>query len=255
MPKFTFSHIPQDQWLYRFSISLFLLGQVMMRVLQGKIHRGNVLEQMAIVGWGSLFAVLLINSFTGVLFTVQMCRELEQFGASSLVGSAFALGYCRELAPILVASLIVGEVSSAFAAEIGEMQVTEQLDALYMLQTDPVNYLVVPRVVACCIMLPVLTMLAMSVGLLGGVLSGVYLYGLPAIAFLNALQASLAPVDLLNILLKSFAFGAIAAITGCGWGLTTTGGAKGVSKSTKAAVVNGWLFVFAANFVLTLLMR
>ncbi len=227
----------------------------MVRILQGKIHRGNLLEQMAIVGWGSLFAVLLINSFTGVLFTVQMCRELEQFGANNLVGSTFALGYCRELAPILVASLIVGEVSSAFAAEIGEMQVTEQLDALYMLQTDPVNYLVVPRVVACCIMLPVLTILAMSVGLLGGVLSGVHLYGLTAISFLNSLQTSLAPADMLNILLKSFVFGAIAAITGCGWGLTTTGGAKGVSKSTKAAVVNGWLFVFAANFVLTLLMR
>ncbi len=213
-----------------------------------------MLEQMAIVGWGSLFAVLLINSFTGVLFTVQMCRELEQFGANSLVGSAFALGYCRELTPILVASLIVGEVSSAFAAEIGEMQVTEQLDALYMLQTDPVNYLVVPRVVACCIMLPVLTMIAMSFGLVGGVLAGVYLYGLSAIDFLNALQSTLTPADLLNILLKSFVFGAIAAITGCGWGLTTTGGAKGVSKSTKAAVVNGWLFVFAANFVLTLLL-
>ncbi len=226
----------------------------MMRILRGKIHRGNVLEQMAIVGWGSLFAVLLINSFTGVLFTVQMCRELEQLGANSLVGGAFALGYCRELTPILVASLIVGEVSSAFAAEIGEMQVTEQLDALYMLQTDPVNYLVVPRVVACCIMLPVLTMIAMSFGLVGGVLSGVQFYGLSAIDFLNDLRATLAPADLLNILLKSFVFGAIAAITGCGWGLTTTGGAKGVSKSTKAAVVNGWLFVFAANFVLTLLL-
>jgi phospholipid/cholesterol/gamma-HCH transport system permease protein len=255
MPKFIFSDVSQDQWFYRFSISLFLLGQVMMRILQGKVHRGNVLEQMAIVGWGSLFAVLLINSFTGVLFTVQMCRELEQFGANSLVGSAFALGYCRELAPILVASLIVGEVSSAFAAEIGEMQVTEQLDALYMLQTDPVNYLVVPRVVACCIMLPVLTIIAMSLGLIGGILSGMYLYGLSAIAFLNSLQSALAPADLLNILLKSFVFGVIAAITGCGWGLTTTGGAKGVSKSTKAAVVNGWLFVFAANFVLTLLLR
>jgi phospholipid/cholesterol/gamma-HCH transport system permease protein len=255
MPQPDLRPTSQDRWIFRFSISLFLLGQVIMRVLQGKIHRGNLVEQMAIVGWGSLFAVLLLNGFTGVLFTLQMSRELEQFGATTLVGNAFALGYCRELAPVLVACLIVGEVSSAFAAEIGEMQVTEQLDALYMLQTDPIDYLVVPRVMACCIMLPVLTVLAMGLAIAGGVVTGLTLYTLSPVVFLNAIQASLSSYDLVNILLKAFIFGAIAAITGCGWGLTTTGGAKGVSKATKAAVVNGWIFVFAANFVLTLAMR
>lgn len=248
-------HLTPDRWPYRFSTTLFLLGQVIIRVLQGKVHRANLLEQMAIVGWGSLFAVLLLNGFTGVLFTLQMSRELAQFGATTLVGSAFALGYCRELAPVLVACLIVGEVSSAFAAEIGEMQVTEQLDALYMLQTNPIDYLVVPRVIACCIMLPVLTILAMGVAIGGGVLAGLTLFTLAPAIFLNSLQATLSTHDLINILIKALIFGVIAAITGCGWGLTTTGGAKGVSKATKAAVVNGWIFVFAANFVLTLFLH
>jgi phospholipid/cholesterol/gamma-HCH transport system permease protein len=170
------------------------------------------------------------------------------------VGNAFGVGYCRELAPIVTASLLVGEVSSSFAAELGEMQVTEQIDALYMLKTNPIDYLVIPRVLACCIMLPVLTMMAIPAATVAAIVGGAKFYQIEPSLFLQSFQASLSTNDLINILLKAFIFGAIAGLTGCGWGLTTTGGAKGVSKSTKAAVVNGWIFIFLANFVLTLLM-
>uniref|UniRef100_B8HX45 ABC transporter permease n=1 Tax=Cyanothece sp. (strain PCC 7425 / ATCC 29141) TaxID=395961 RepID=B8HX45_CYAP4 len=252
MAKWILKKQLEEQWLYRFLTTLFIFGQVWMRILQRRIHRDNLLEQLAIVGWGSLLAVVLINTFTGVLFTIQTTRELSQFGAKSLVGGAFALGYCRELAPVLTAGLLVGEVSSAFAAEIGEMRVTDQIDALYILHTDPIDYLVVPRVLSCCLMLPVLTVLAIGGAMLGGTLAGAKIYGIPPTVFLNSIQAVLEVGDLCGIVLKAFIFGIITGLVGCGWGLTTTGGAKGVSKSTKAAVVNGWILVFFANFVLTI---
>jgi phospholipid/cholesterol/gamma-HCH transport system permease protein len=252
MPKFWQHHRYEQQWFYRFTTSLLMGGQVLVRLKN--LRRLTLMEQMASVGFGSLFVVLLTNGFTGMLFVLQTARELDKFGATSIVGAAFALGYCRELAPILTAGLLVGEVSSAFAAELGEMRVTDQIDALYMLQTNPIDYLVLPRVVACCVMLPVLTMLAIPVAILGGVVAAAHLYTLEPAQFLRSFQEALSIYDLINILIKAMIFGVITALTGCGWGLTTYGGAKGVSKATKAAVVNGWIFVFFANFVLTLLM-
>jgi phospholipid/cholesterol/gamma-HCH transport system permease protein len=252
MPKLWMHQRHEEQWFYRFLTSLLMGGQVLMRLKN--VRRLILMEQMASVGLGSLFVVLATNGFTGMLFVIQTARELNQFGAANIVGAAFAVGYCRELAPILTAGLLVGEVSSAFAAELGEMRVTDQIDALYMLQTDPIDYLVLPRVVACCVMLPVLTMVAIPVAMLGGLTASHQIYDMEPSVFLRSLQGALSVYDLLSIVIKAFVFGFIAALTGCGWGLTTNGGAKGVSKSTKAAVVNGWIFVFVANFVLTLLM-
>lgn len=252
MPKFWLHHRHEEQWFYRFLTSLLMGGQVLVRLKH--LRRLTLMEQMASVGFGSLVVVLATNGFTGMLFVIQTARELNQFGAANIVGAAFAVGYCRELAPILTAGLLVGEVSSAFAAELGEMRVTDQIDALYMLQTDPIDYLVLPRVVACCVMLPVLTMLAIPLAMLGGVMVSYQLYAIEPSVFLRSLHGALHVGDLLNIVIKAFVFGFIAALTGCGWGLTTKGGAKGVSKATKAAVVNGWIFVFVTNFILTLLM-
>jgi phospholipid/cholesterol/gamma-HCH transport system permease protein len=252
MAKFWLHHRYEEQWLYRFTVTLLIGGQVLMHLKN--LRRYPLTEQMAAVGFGALLVVLVTNGFTGMLFVIQTARELDQFGAASIVGTAFALGYCRELAPILTAGLLVGEVSSAFAAELGEMRVTDQIDALYVLQTDPIDYLVLPRVVACAVMLPVLTMLAIPIAIMGGLFAGEQFYNVEPGTFLQAFQQALTPHDLLNVLVKALIFGIIAALTGCGWGLTTTGGAKGVSKATKAAVVNGWFFVFFANLALTLLM-
>jgi ABC-type transport system involved in resistance to organic solvents, permease component len=130
---------------------------VLLRILSGKIDRRKIMEHLVTVGLDSLRAVLLIAFFAGMIFTIQSARELIRFGAVGAVGGAFALAFCRELAPVLTAGVVAGQVGSAFAAEIGEMQVTEQIDALYMLRTNPVDYLVVPRVIACCVMLPILT--------------------------------------------------------------------------------------------------
>jgi phospholipid/cholesterol/gamma-HCH transport system permease protein len=244
----------QNCWTARFLMAVLLGGQVLMRLLKGKICRRHIMEHMVTVGPGSLIAVLLTSFFSGMIFTIQTARELVQFGAVGAVGGAFAIAFCRELAPILTASIIAGQVGSAFAAEIGSMRVTEQIDALHMLRTDPVDYLVVPRVIACCMMLPIMTILALVTGILGGVFIAANLYGLPAATFLDSVQAFLNLTDLFNVVLKAFVFGAIVAVIGCSWGLTTTGGVKGVGQSATAAVVTTWVTIFIVNFFLSLVM-
>jgi phospholipid/cholesterol/gamma-HCH transport system permease protein len=149
---------------------------------------------------------------------------------------------------------LAGRVGSAFAAEIGTMRVTEQIDALYMLKTDPIDYLVIPRVLACCLMLPLLTILAIIIGLMGGLLIATNLYGISQYVFLDSARNLLGIWDLCSAAIKAAFFGASIAIIGCSWGLTTTGGAKGVGQSTTAAVVTALLAIFISNFFLSWLM-
>jgi phospholipid/cholesterol/gamma-HCH transport system permease protein len=243
-----------NRWFQRFLVTLFLGGQVLLRLLQGKIDRRKIMEHLVTVGLDSLRSVLLIAFFAGMIFTVQSARELLRFGAVGAVGGAFAVAFCRELAPVLTAGVVAGQVGSAFAAEIGEMQVTEQIDALYMLRTNPVDYLVVPRVIACCVMLPILAIFSVAVGILGGLFVAVNFYELEPSVFLESVRTFLGPWDLVTVAIKSFIFGLIIALVGCGWGLTTTGGGKGVGQAATAAVVTSWVFIFVADFFLSLLM-
>lgn len=240
------------QWGERFLTTLLLMGQVVVRLLKGKIDSRNIMEHMANVGLGSLNSVLIIAYFAGMIFTIQSARELIRYGALSAVGGAFALAFCRELAPVLTASVVAGQVGAAFAAEIGEMQVTEQIDALYMLRTNPIDYLVVPRAIACCLMLPILSVFSLFAGIGGGVFVAFYFYHLPVDVFLDSVRDFLELKDLFGVVIKAFVFGGMIAMIGCGWGLTTKGGAKGVSASTKAAVVTSWVCIFILDFVLSL---
>jgi phospholipid/cholesterol/gamma-HCH transport system permease protein len=194
----------------------------------------------------------MTNLFAGMIFTIQTARELARFNAVEAVGGAFGIAFCRELAPILTASIIAGQVGSAFAAEIGAMRVTEQIDALQMLKTDPIDFLVVPRVIACCVMVPVMTILGLVTGIAGGVVISDYFYQVPAAEFLYSLQSLLQLTDLFSILLKGFIFGALVGVLGCSWGLTTTGGVKGVGHSATAAVVTTWVSIFGVNLFLSL---
>jgi phospholipid/cholesterol/gamma-HCH transport system permease protein len=135
----------------------------------------------------------MTNLFAGMIFAIQTAREMERFGVLTALGGAFALGFCRELAPILSAAILAGQVGSAFAAEIGSMKITEQIDALKVLRTDPIDYLVVPRVLACCIMLPMLTMMGLVLGVLGGAFIANRLYELQPSVFLESVQACWSP--------------------------------------------------------------
>jgi phospholipid/cholesterol/gamma-HCH transport system permease protein len=241
----------------QFSVSrcfavMFLLGQVLLRLLQGKTYHRKILEHMVTAGPASLSPVLLVCGFAGMIFTIQTARELLQYGALNAVGGAFALAFCRELAPILSASIIAGQVGSAFAAEIGAMRVTDQIDALHMLRTDPIDYLVLPRVIACCLMTPLLTIFGLVTGIIGGIFAGSQFYQIAPDVFLESVRNFLEPLDLWLILLKGFIFGAIVAVNGCSWGLTTRGGAKEVGESATTAVVTTWVAIFMMDFFLSL---
>lgn len=234
--------------------AILLGGQVLVHLLQAKIHRRNTLDQMASVGPESLLISLITAAFVGAVFTIQVAREFIEFGAGNAVGGVLALALTRELAPVLTAVVLAGRVGSAFAAEIGTMRVTEQIDALYMLRTDPIDYLVIPRVVACCVMLPVLTLLSLVTGMIGGLLIVTNVYNLSQTVFLDSARNFLGVWDIYTAAIKAVCFGALIAIIGCSWGLTTTGGAKGVGQSTTAAVVTALLAIFMSNFLLTALM-
>ncbi len=243
-----------NKLLQRLLSGFLLAGQIILHILQGRIYRLNTFEQMAFVGPASLAIALITAAFVGMVFTIQVAREFIYFGATSAVGGVLAIALTRELAPVLTAVVLAGRVGSAFAAEIGTMKVTEQIDALYVLKTDPIDYLVIPRVLACCFMLPVLTVLSLLMGMTGGLMISDSIYDISSTIFLESIRNFLKVWDVFACVIKSFVFGGIISIIGCNWGLTTSGGAKGVGQSTTAAVVISLIAIFIANFFLSWIM-
>lgn len=240
-----------QKWSQRLIAALFLTGQVFLHLLQAKIHRRNTIEQMLIVGPRSTMIALLTATVVGMGFTIQVAREFLNFGAGSYVGGVLGIALTRELAPVLTAVVVTGRMGSAFAAEIGTMRVTEQIDALYMLKTDPLDYLVIPRVLACSLMLPILTLLSLIAGTLGGLIMAESFYGISPYVFINSIRGFLQPWDVVCSVIKALFFGIVIAVIGCSWGLTTTGGAKGVGQSTTEAVVTSLLGIFVVNLILS----
>ncbi len=242
------------KWLQRLTAAIFLGGQTVVHLLKLKINRRNTIEQMAAVGPESLWIAIITAAFVGMVFTIQVAREFLYFGAGQAVGGVLALALTRELAPVLTAVVIAGRIGSAFAAEIGTMKVTEQIDALYVLKTDPIDYLVLPRVIACCLMLPILTLLSLLVGIVSGLFISSNLYGISQTVFLDSVRNFMGIWDIITAIIKAVVFGALVAVIGCSWGLTTTGGAKGVGQSTTTAVVTALLAIFITNFFLSWIM-
>jgi phospholipid/cholesterol/gamma-HCH transport system permease protein len=239
------------RWLRRLFAAILLGGQVLFHILRFRFHYNNTLEQMRMVGPGSILITQLISATVGMVFTIQVAREFISIGAGSAVGSVLLLALSREFAPVLTAVVVAGRVGAAFTAEIGTMKVSEQIDALYVLRTDPVDYLVIPRTIACCTMVPILTLMAIVTGMTGGWLVATAIYGLSSKEFIESVQKSLSDWDLICATIKGVVFGGLIAIIGCNWGLTTKGGAKGVGESTTAAVVTSLLAIFVSNFFLS----
>ncbi len=233
---------------------VLLFGQVWLHILQGKTYYRRILPHMVTAGPGSISPVLMVSGCAGMIFTIQTARELVKFDAVNTVGGAFALAFCRELVPILTASIIAGQVGSAFASEIGAMRVTEQIDALYMLKTDPIDYLILPRVIACCLMMPLMMIFALIMGIIGGTFAASQLYQVVPEIFLESVRDFLALSDLAVMLLKGLIFGTIVAVNSCSWGLTTKGGAKEVGESARTAVVTTWVLIFIMDLLLSLVL-
>lgn len=215
---------------------------------------GQLLTQMVRVGVQSVPVVLLTALFTGGVMALQIFTVLARFGAESYVGSIVGLAMVRELAAVLGALMIAGRCGAAMGAEIGAMRVTEQIDALEVLATNPVHYLIVPRVWATTLALPLLIALADAIGILGGYFVSVIVMGANPVTYLDITFQYMELDDLLSGLVKAAVFGLLISTIGCAKGYHTRGGAEGVGRSTTAAVVSGSIAVLVVNFFLTKLM-
>ncbi|KAL6564115.1 Protein TRIGALACTOSYLDIACYLGLYCEROL 1, chloroplastic [Orobanche hederae] len=239
------------RYLWRGLSVLILTGQVIIRTLNGKIHWKNTLQQLERVGPKSVGVCLLTSAFVGMAFTIQFVREFTRLGLNRSVGGVLALAFSRELSPVLTAVVVAGRIGSAFAAELGTMQVSEQMDTLRVLGADPVDYLVTPRVLASCIALPILTLVCFTVGMASSALLADGVYGININIILDSAKRALRPWDIISAMIKAKVFGAIISVVSCAWGVTTMGGAKGVGESTTSAVVLSLVGVFIADFALS----
>lgn len=211
-------------------------------------------RQMVRVGVDSIPVVFLTTLFTGMVMALQTFNGFARFHAEDFVGSVVALSLTRELAPVLTALMVTGRVGSAMAAELGTMRVTEQIDALTALGTEPVQYLVVPRVAASILMMPLLVMLGDAVGMYGGYLVAVQLLGANPVTYIDNSFQFLEVSDVTSGIVKAAVFGLIFSLVACVRGYYTEGGAEGVGRSTTRAVVAGSLAVLFADFFLTKLL-
>ena len=212
-----------------------------------------VIDQLVKVGVASFPLVCLTALFTGMVLALQSAYQLQKIGAETFIGSLVALSMTRELGPVLTALVIAGRVGAAITAEVGTMRVTEQIDALETLGTNPVHYLAVPRLVALMIMLPVLTLYADLIGILGGYLVGVYKLGIGSSLYMNNTWDALSFKDVFTGLFKAWVFSAIIATVACFEGFETSGGAEGVGRSTTLSVVIAFILIITADCFFTAL--
>lgn len=228
---------------------LFLSGRAYANIFRRPHYYDDVILQMDIIGFGSLSIVLLVGAFSGAIIALQMARALNTYGASSQVGTIVSLTLVRELGPVLTAIMVAGRNASGIASELGSMKVTEQIDAMRALGTDPVQKLVTPRLIATGVMLPCLTVVADAVGSVGA-----YMVAVPLLHIISPRQywetfwRALVLNDLAQGLGKPFVFGMIIAMVGCYYGLQTTGGTQGVGRSTTQAVVVSSIWIFVVTF-------
>jgi phospholipid/cholesterol/gamma-HCH transport system permease protein len=203
------------------------------------------------IGWLSLPVVGLTALFTGGALALQIYAGGARFNAEAVVPQIVAIGIVRELGPVLGGLMVAARVASSIAAEIGTMKVTEQIDALVTLSTDPMKYLTAPRVLAATLAVPVLVAVGDSVGIMGGYLVGLARLGFNGAAYLENTVNFLETWDILSGLVKGAAFGFIVALMGCYHGMNSRRGAQGVGRATKQAVVSSSVLIFAANYILT----
>ncbi len=231
-------------------LSLFA-GQTIIQGLRGPYYPRAILRQMVDIGYYSLPVVGLTAIFTGMVLALQSHTGFARFEAQSAVATIVVLSMTRELGPVLAGLMVAGRVGASMAAEIGTMRVTEQIDALTTLSTDPYKYLVWPRVIAGLLMLPLLVLVADIIGVFGGYLVGIYKLGFSAPDYLRRTFEYLETEDVVSGLVKAAVFGFIVALMGCYQGYYSRGGAQGVGAATTKAVVSASIMILTANYIIT----
>ncbi len=209
------------------------------------------IKQLEFIGNRSLSIVLFTAMFTGMVLSLQMYEALRKFQSESLVGGIVALSLTKELAPVLTALMVTSRAGSAIAAEIGSMRVTEQIDALEAMAVNSVQYLITPRIFAGFIMLPILTIIADVVGVIGGYLIAVLLLNLDAGLYFSKIIDLVDIADILGGLLKASVFGILLTFIGSYFGYTASGGAQGVGNATTKAVVSSAVAILATDYIIT----
>ena len=221
------------------------------RGLTPPYYPARYLDQLAHIGWFSLPVVGLTAIFTGAALAQQIYTAGSRFSAQSTVPAVVVIGMVRELGPVLVGLMVAGRVSSAMAAEIGTMRVTEQLDALTTLRTDAYRYLIAPRLFAALTALPLMVLVANAIGILGGWLLAVEKLGFNSASYLAFSRKYVSADDFKMALVKAAVFGFFIALMGCYHGFRTAGGAAGVGDATRTAVVSAFILILASNFLIT----
>jgi len=231
-----------------------LSGRAFLCIFRRPFDRANLLYQLSSIGVNSIPVVVLTALAVSMVFAVQLSYGFKQFQAEGLAAQVEGLAVVRELAPVITGLMMAGRVGSAMAAELGTMQVTEQIDALECLATDPVHFLFVPRLLAGMVMLPLLTGLSIYVGYLGGYTLLVAVQGHSAFAYATDFYKMVRARDLLIALTKGLVFGLIIALVGCWRGYRTRGGAEGVGNAPTSSVVTSSLWILVMDFFLTKLL-
>ena len=228
-----------------------LSGRAIANLFTRPRYWADIYTQMDSIGIGSLPIVVLTGFFTGCVLALQSATALRSFGSVSLTGNLVALSMVKELGPVLTGLMVSGRNASGMASELGSMKVTEQIDAMRALGTDPVRKLVTPRITATVFMLFFLTIISDAVGIAGGALVSVTLLGLTASSYLHNSYRALVYADVVQGLVKPIFFGFIIASVGCYFGMNTKGGTQGVGRSTTTAVVVSSVSIIVIDFLIS----
>ncbi len=230
---------------------MILFLKTLIRIFRLPFNLKDILKQMEDVGVNSIPVVLIMSVFTGMVLALQTFTGFRRFGAEAFIGTVVALSITRELGPVLSGLMVSGRVGAGMAAELGTMRVTEQIDALHALATDPIKYLIVPRFIAAVIIMPILVIFSDIVGIIGGYFVSVKLLGSNPTIYLDRTWDYLEFDDIYVGLVKACFFGMIISIVGCYQGFYTEGGAEGVGKATTKAVVLSSMMILISNYFIT----
>jgi len=238
-------------WILEIQEFLLLGGRTFAAMFTRPRYPSELFLQMDAIGVGSLNIVILTGLFTGMVLALQTALSLETFGAKNYVGRVVALSMVRELGPVLTALMVAGRVGSGIAAEIGSMIVTDQINAMRAMGSDPLRKLVAPRVTAGIVTVPMLTILSDTIGLVGGLIVSLVILKIPGGLYFHSAIDAISMKDIIGGLIKPLIFGLIITLVGCYMGLATTGGTQGVGRATTQSVVVCSVLVLAADFLLT----
>lgn len=240
--------------------AFFLAWNAFRFIFARPFYREDMIQQMDAIGVESIGIVLLTGFFTGMVLALQSAVQMARFGATTYVGSLVSASMIRELGPVLTGLTVSGRVGSGIAAQLGSMRVTEQIDALNVMGTDPIKKLVTPRLLAALLMLPVLTIVSDVAGILGGSVIARFYIQLPLSVYWGTVWDQIAtggfflrliPNDFIHGLFKPFVFGGIISLTACHFGLRTTGGTEGVGIATTRTVVTCSILILVVDYFIT----